>query len=99
LVLVFSSFPTRLSSDLILVWAVLRFGLKPAGLFALGVALLLLPVVVRNSVVGGGFYLTTSQFGPNFFIGNHAGANGTYQSLRYRSEEHTSELQSPDHIV
>ena len=67
----------------ILVWAVLRFGLKPAGLFALGVTLLLLPVVMRNSIVGGGFYLTTSQFGPNFFIGNHAGANGTYQSLRY----------------
>jgi tetratricopeptide (TPR) repeat protein len=61
----------------------LRFGLRPAGLFALGVTLVLLPVVVRNSIAGGGFYLTTSQFGPNFFIGNHAGADGTYQSLRY----------------
>jgi tetratricopeptide (TPR) repeat protein len=34
-------------------------------------------------MVGGGFYITTSQFGPNFFIGNHSGADGTYQSLRY----------------
>jgi len=67
----------------ILAWAVLRFGLRPAGLFALGVILVLLPVTVRNSIVGGGFYLTTSQFGPNFYIGNHTGADGTYQSLRY----------------
>src|SRR5947207_3030789 len=67
----------------ILAWAGLRFGLRPAVLFALGVTLVLVPVVVRNSIAGGGFYLTTSQFGPNFFIGNHAGADGTYQSLRY----------------
>jgi Tfp pilus assembly protein PilF len=67
----------------ILAWAILRFGFRPAGLFALGVTLLLLPVIVRNSIVGGGFYLTTSQFGPNFYIGNHNGADGTYQSLRY----------------
>ncbi len=50
--------------------------------FALGLALVLSPVVIRNYVVGGGFYLTTSQFGPNFYIGNHPGADGTYVSLR-----------------
>ena len=33
--------------------------------------------------VGGGFYVTTSQFGPNFYIGNNPGADGTYQSLRF----------------
>jgi hypothetical protein len=27
--------------------------------------------------------LTTSQFGPNFYIGNNAGADGSYQSLRF----------------
>jgi tetratricopeptide (TPR) repeat protein len=31
--------------------------------------------------VGGEFALTTAQFGPNFYIGNHAGADGTYQAL------------------
>ena len=28
-------------------------------------------------------YLTTSQFGPNFYIGNNAGADGTYAALRF----------------
>jgi tetratricopeptide (TPR) repeat protein len=67
----------------ILGWAILRFGARPALVFTVGVTVVLLPVAVRNSIVGGGFYLTTSQFGPNFFIGNHPGADGTYQSLRY----------------
>jgi tetratricopeptide (TPR) repeat protein len=67
----------------VLGWTLLRFNWRAAAFFALGVVLILLPVAVRNSLVGGGFYLTTSQFGPNFFIGNHSGANGSYQSLRY----------------
>src|SRR5215470_14804207 len=67
----------------ILGWAILRFDARPALVFAVGATVVLLPVAVRNSVVGGGFYLTTSQSGPNFFIGNHHGADGTYQSLRY----------------
>jgi tetratricopeptide (TPR) repeat protein len=46
-------------------------------------AIVLLPVALRNSVVGGGFYLTTSQFGPNFYIGNNANADGTYMPLRF----------------
>ena len=41
------------------------------------------PVAARNSYVGGGFYVTTSQFGPNFYIGNNPAADGTYQSLRF----------------
>jgi tetratricopeptide (TPR) repeat protein len=67
----------------VLAWAVMRFGVRSAVVFAIGVLVVLLPVAARNSIAGGGFYLTTSQFGPNFFIGNHAGADGTYQSLRY----------------
>jgi tetratricopeptide (TPR) repeat protein len=67
----------------ILGWGALRFGMRTALVCMLGVAAMLLPVALRNSMVGGGFYLTTSQFGPNFFIGNHPGADGTYQSLRY----------------
>jgi tetratricopeptide (TPR) repeat protein len=47
-----------------------------------GLAIVLLPVAVRNYAVGGGFYLTTSQFGPNFYIGNNPQSDGTYASLR-----------------
>jgi tetratricopeptide (TPR) repeat protein len=53
-----------------------------AGAFVLGLALVLVPVAGRNYAVGGGFYVTTSQFGPNFYIGNNPRADGTYMSLR-----------------
>ena len=52
-----------------------------AAAFLGGCALVLLPVGARNYVVGGEFHLTTSQFGPNFYIGNHAGARGLYDPL------------------
>ncbi|MEZ5292383.1 MAG: tetratricopeptide repeat protein [Vicinamibacterales bacterium] len=64
-----------------------------AGLVVAGAALVLAPVAVRNALVGGEFHLTTSQFGPNFYIGNHAGANGTYTSLRPRRGNATYERQ------
>lgn len=51
--------------------------------FVIGLALVLLPVAIRNYAVGGGFFLTTSQFGPNFYIGNNARSDGTYMSLRF----------------
>jgi tetratricopeptide (TPR) repeat protein len=56
---------------------------KRAAMFLSGLALVLLPVAARNSYVGGGFFITTSQFGPNFYIGNNPIADGTYQSLRF----------------
>ena len=76
----------------LLVWAAFapshqrRFGAQGAravASFLVGVAIVVLPVAIRNSVVGGGLYVTTSQFGPNFYIGNNPAADGTYQSLRY----------------
>jgi len=51
-------------------------------LVAAGLAGALVPVVARNLVIGGEAHLTTSQLGPNFFIGNHAGASGLYEPLR-----------------
>ncbi len=51
--------------------------------FVAGLAIVLSPVVVRNYAVDGGFYLTTSQFGSNFYIGNNAEADGTYASIRF----------------
>jgi tetratricopeptide (TPR) repeat protein len=66
------------------VWALTRpKALQNVGLFFAGLAIVLAPVAARNSRLGGGFYVTTSQFGPNFFIGNNAAADGTYASLRY----------------
>ncbi len=56
---------------------------RNAAIFIAGLAIVLLPVAIRNYAVGGGFYLTTSQFGPNFFIGNNPNADGTYMSLRF----------------
>ncbi|MDH4065056.1 MAG: glycosyltransferase family 39 protein, partial [Acidobacteriota bacterium] len=57
-------------------------GLAAPALLLCGLAAVLLPVVARNYAVTGGFYLTTSQFGPNFYIGNNPASDGTYMSLR-----------------
>ena len=53
-----------------------------AGALLFGVALVLVPVAARNYAVGGGLYVTTSQFGSNFYIGNNPRSDGTYMSLR-----------------
>lgn len=50
--------------------------------FAGGLALVLLPVGLRNYEVGGEFLITTSQAGSNFWIGNRPGADGKYAPLR-----------------
>ncbi len=71
-----------LLAAVLFVWAVMRKSVTAAALFLAGMAVVLLPVVARNAAVGGGFYLTTSQFGSNFFIGNNPGSDGTYMSLR-----------------
>jgi tetratricopeptide (TPR) repeat protein len=56
-------------------------GVRAAAVVA-GLAIVLMPVAIRNYAVGGGFYLTTSQFGSNLFIGNNPLADGSYMSLR-----------------
>ncbi len=56
--------------------------LAPVAMLLAGMAVTFAPVVARNAAVSGGFYLTTSQFGSNFFIGNNPLADGTYMSLR-----------------
>ncbi len=53
-----------------------------AGVLVLGLMLALLPVAVRNRIVGGEWHLTTSQFGSNLYIGNNPNAGGTYSALR-----------------
>ena len=56
--------------------------LPQIGLFFAGLTLVLLPVGLRNLALGGEFKLTTSQLGPNFYIGNNPAADGTYNSIR-----------------
>jgi tetratricopeptide (TPR) repeat protein len=63
-------------------------------LFFAGVLLVLFPVGMRNLLVGGEFKLTTSQFGPNFYIGNNPAADGTYGSIRNIIGE--TQLEGPD---
>jgi tetratricopeptide (TPR) repeat protein len=64
------------------------------GLFFAGLVLVLLPVGLRNLSVGGEFKLTTSQLGPNFYIGNNPAADGTYNSIRAMIGE--PQLEGPD---
>lgn len=75
------------------VWAALTGGpratqrLKATGVLVLAFAIVVLPVGLRNQQIGGRFLLTTSQMGPNFYIGNNANADGFYQPLRkWRAE-------------
>jgi tetratricopeptide (TPR) repeat protein len=53
-----------------------------AGAVLLAAALPVLPVAVRNTVVGGELVPTTYAFGPSLFIGNFRGADGMYVALR-----------------
>ncbi|MEE9293987.1 MAG: tetratricopeptide repeat protein [Phycisphaerae bacterium] len=46
-----------------------------------GLGLTLLPVGFHNQRVGGEFSLTTFQMGPNFYMGNHAEADGRYKPM------------------
>lgn len=70
---------------LIAVVAVWLFSIERRAilLFVAGLAIVFTPVVARNYAVDGGFYLTTSQFGTNFYIGNNPEADGTYASIRF----------------
>lgn len=63
-------------------WTSPRAGLVRAVLLLAGWALVVLPVGIRNYAVGGEFHLTTSQFGPNLYIGNNPIADGLYRPLR-----------------
>ena len=59
-----------------------RRRLARGGLLVAGALAVLLPVALRNRAIGGELVLTTAQLGPNFYIGNHSGADGRYRPLR-----------------
>ena len=56
-------------------------------LFAAGLAVVLVPVGLRNLAIGGHFQVTTSQLGSNFYIGNNPDADGKYRPLRPGRED------------
>ncbi len=55
--------------------------LRRGGALLAGLVLALLPVALRNGLVGGDFLPTTFQGGVNFYIGNNPQADGTYQPI------------------
>lgn len=62
------------------LWSI-RGGLRwvrPAAVFAIGSALVIAPVTVRNAAVGGDFVPISSHGGINFWIGNHPQATGAF---------------------
>lgn len=67
----------------IIIWGLRVASVRALAAFAVGLACVLVPVATRNAMVGGGFFVTTAQFGPNFYIGNNPTADGSYASLRY----------------
>jgi tetratricopeptide (TPR) repeat protein len=78
----------RVLYPVVLAWLLFAFRAAPlrerlgwAGVVTVAAALVLAPVAIRNYYVGGEFVLSTSQLGPNLYIGNHANAPGTYEGL------------------
>jgi tetratricopeptide (TPR) repeat protein len=59
----------------------LRARIKWSAVFTAAVAVTMVPVGLYNYRASGEFLLSTSQAGPNFYIGNHAGASGIYEPL------------------
>ena len=88
-------------APVIAAWIILHYrerslGLRGGwlGLFFAGLLLVLFPVGLRNLLIGGEFKLTTSQFGPNFYIGNNPLADGTYGSIT--NVIHETQLEGQD---
>ena len=52
-----------------------------AAVLLVGLMAAVVPGGVRNQIVSGDFPLIVSQFGPTFYIGNNAEADGTYRPL------------------
>jgi len=70
-----------------------------AALFFVGLALVLGPVAARNFAVGGEVFVTTSQSGANFYIGNNALADGTYDPLRWGRADYPLEREDAFQIA
>lgn len=72
---------------------------RKAGALIGGLILALLPVAIRNGVVGGDFLPTTFQGGVNFYIGNNPEADGTYQPIVPGKQIPALERQEPVRVA
>ncbi len=61
----------------------MQFRFAHLSAFIVGLCLILGPVALRNYCIGGEFHITTSQLGPNFYIGNNPSADGYYHPLKF----------------
>lgn len=59
-----------------------RAAARPLMLFFAGMAVIILPITLRNYVVGHDVVLVTYQGGTNFYMGNNEHASGIYQPIR-----------------
>ena len=59
--------------------------LKRSLLLTAGVLVFLIPVGIRNLIIGGEFSLTTSSAGMNFYVGNNPDATGLYWEAPFLS--------------
>jgi tetratricopeptide (TPR) repeat protein len=78
--------------------------------FLIGLLVLILPITVRNSLVGKDFVLISSQGGINFYIGNNQQADGTsaflppygddweYQDAAYEVQKGTGKIPKPSEV-
>jgi Flp pilus assembly protein TadD len=78
----------RVFYPILLAWLLLYFRtegvrrrLRWATILTVFAAAVLLPIAFRNYYVGREFLISTSQLGPNLYIGNHPGAQGSYEPL------------------
>ena len=78
--------PLSQRGELILLPSFVKEGLREffhrCALFTAGMLIMILPFTLRNWVVAHEFVLTTYQAGTNFYMGNHAKADGVYEPLR-----------------
>jgi len=88
-------------APLVPVWMLVRFrahGRAASAIWAAaflgGLAFVLVSVGLRNQIVGGTFAVTTSQAGPNFYIGNNPQATGYYVPLL--PGRHTPDFEGSD---
>jgi tetratricopeptide (TPR) repeat protein len=78
----------RVFYPILLAWLLLYFRtegvrrrLRWAAILTIFTAAVLLPIALRNYYVGREFLISTSQLGANLYIGNHPGAQGSYEPL------------------
>ena len=72
---------------------------RRGALLLAGLILALLPVAIRNGIVGGDFLPTTFQGGVNFYIGNNPEADGTYQPIVPGKQIPALERQEPVRVA